>query len=186
MSDSHSSSHTPVAVLTEEESITAKLCTFFHVDDCEDELYLVHELAARCALPFDIRQFDSAAAFLAHVERESETETETAGAGGSEPPPAFLLLDYDLRPATAPEVIARVKALGGGWKHLPIIVYSNSLEADDAARAYEAGADHFFVKPLQVTRVRAILQALLGCATSPDKDYSALGMLPERVEPVVS
>ncbi len=152
-----------------------RICSFIHVDDDTDDLYLVQHVATRSGLPFKIEQFNSAKRFLAYLSfREAFAPVRKFS------PPAFLLLDYHLQETTAPEVIPQVRALARG-KSLPIIIYSSSGDIGDAIRAYQAGANHFVTKSADLSRLRLILASLY-CGVLTGNDFSLLAALPEYRE----
>jgi CheY-like chemotaxis protein len=151
-----------------------KICSFLHVDDSADELYFVREVAGMTGLPFHIEPFLSGEGALAYIGREDPFQDTRAY-----PVPDFVLLDYDLKASTAPRVIQAMRKLQRG-KSLPIVVYSNSGDRADILRSYQAGADHYLIKPARLARVRVILEILYACATSQPPDYGALARLEEH------
>jgi CheY-like chemotaxis protein len=158
--------------LAEMNQTPERICSFIHVDDDADDLYLVRYAAKRAGLPFKLEQFDSANRFLAYL---SFPDAFAPLRKFSQP--AFLLLDYHLRETTAPEVIPKVRALARG-KSLPIIIYSSSGDMGDAIRAYQAGANHFVTKSADLSRLRLILASLF-CGVLTGNDFSLLAALPE-------
>ncbi len=83
-----------------------RICSFIHVDDHADDLYLVRHVAVRSRLPFKVEQFDSARRLLAYL-----AFPEAFWPVRKFSQPAFLLLDYHLKETIAPEVIPQVRAL---------------------------------------------------------------------------
>jgi CheY-like chemotaxis protein len=149
-----------------------RICSFIHMDDDADDLYLVRHAATRSGLPFKIEQFDSARrllAFLAFPEAFAPVRKFS--------PPAFLLLDYQLQETTAPEVISQVRSLTQGMS-LTIIIYSSSGDIGNTIRAYQAGANHFVTKSADLSRLRLILASLY-CGMLTGNDFSLLAALPE-------
>jgi CheY-like chemotaxis protein len=149
-----------------------RICSFIHVDDDADDLFLVRYAAKQTGLPFKLEQFDSANRFLAYLGFPDAFSPLRKFSQ-----PTFLLLDYDLKETTAPEVIPKVRALARG-KSLPIIIYSSSCDIGDAIRAYQAGANHFVAKSADLSRLRLILASLY-CGVETGNDFSLLAELPE-------
>jgi CheY-like chemotaxis protein len=149
-----------------------RICSFIHVDDDADDLYLVRYAAKLTGLPFNLEQFTSANRFLAYLAFPDAFAPLRKFSQ-----PAFLLLDYHLNETTAPEVIPKVRALARG-RSLPIIVYSSSCDRGDAFRAYQAGANHFVTKSADLSRLRLILTSLF-CGVQTGSDFGLLAELPE-------
>src|ERR1041385_9250922 len=152
-------------------------CSFLHLDDNADEVFIVREAARMTGLPFRIEPFFAGEEVLAYIAGESPFTDARAY-----PFPAFVLLDYDLKITTAPRIITAIRKLPRG-KSLPIIVYSNSVDEGDVLRSYQAGADHFLTKAVGLSRVRVILETLYRCATSVPPNYGALMELEEHRRP---
>ena len=95
------------------------------------------------------------------------------------PFPEFVLLDYDLKATIAPRVIEAIRKLPHA-QSLPIVIYSNSADQADALRCFQAGAEHYLIKPAKLSRVRIILQTLYRCATAEPPHYLALEGLEEH------
>lgn len=151
-----------------------KVCSFLQVDDNADELYFVREVAGLTGLPFHIESFCSADEAVAYIAGRGPLQDRRLC-----PFPEFVLLDYDLKVTIAPRVITAVRKLPRA-KALPIVIYSNGGDQADALRCYQAGADHYLVKPTYLSRVRIILETLYRCATAEPPDYEPLCCLEEH------
>ena len=68
-----------------------RICSFIHVDDDADDLFLVRYAAKQTGLPFKLEQFDSANRFLAYLGFPDAFSPLRKFSQ-----PTFLLLDYDL------------------------------------------------------------------------------------------
>jgi DNA-binding response OmpR family regulator len=75
-------------------------------------------------------------------------------------PPAVVLLDIMLPYADGFELIASIRAQPG-WETLPILMLSSKGSEGDIARALDAGADDYMVKPFQPDELKARLRRLL-------------------------
>lgn len=63
------------------------------------------------------------------------------------PLPSLVLLDLDLPRRSGFEVLTWVRSQPG-LRRLPVVVFSSSEEPRDVARAYDAGANSYLVKPV--------------------------------------
>ena len=75
-------------------------------------------------------------------------------------PPTAVLLDIMLPYANGFELIETVRAQTG-WQQLPILMLSGKGNERDIARAFDAGADDYIVKPFQPEELKARLRRLL-------------------------
>ncbi|MCK9381347.1 MAG: response regulator transcription factor [Sulfuritalea sp.] len=75
-------------------------------------------------------------------------------------PPAVVLLDVMLPYVDGFELIASIRAQPG-WEQLPILMLSSKGSERDIARALDAGADDYMVKPFQPDELKARLRRLL-------------------------
>jgi CheY-like chemotaxis protein len=62
--------------------------------------------------------------------------------------PSLLLLNHHSAPSSSVEIITRLKTQAG-YRHIPIIVLSGSVNAQIVKECYEAGACSFIHKPVK-------------------------------------
>jgi DNA-binding response OmpR family regulator len=74
-------------------------------------------------------------------------------------PPALVLLDVMLPHADGFELVSAIRARDG-WERIPVLMLSSKGHERDIARALDAGADDYVVKPFQVEELRARLRRL--------------------------
>ncbi|MBI5108907.1 MAG: response regulator [Rhodocyclales bacterium] len=74
-------------------------------------------------------------------------------------PPALVLLDVMLPHADGFELVAAIRARAG-WEKTPVLMLSSKGHEQDIARALDAGADDYVVKPFQIEELRARLRRL--------------------------
>jgi DNA-binding response OmpR family regulator len=77
---------------------------------------------------------------------------------GSEAP-ALILLDVMLPHADGFELVGAIRARAG-WEKTPLLMLSSKGHEKDIARALDAGADDYVVKPFQIEELRARLRRL--------------------------
>ncbi len=73
--------------------------------------------------------------------------------------PDLLLLDLGLPDGNALDVVGSLRALVGD--HVPILAFTGLVSPQDEARLSSAGFDDTVVKPIEPTRLRAVLRAYL-------------------------
>lgn len=69
-------------------------------------------------------------------------------------PPALAVLDIDLPYHDGFELIETIRA-DARWRDVPILMLSSKGTELDIARALDAGADDFIVKPFQLEELKA-------------------------------
>jgi DNA-binding response OmpR family regulator len=77
----------------------------------------------------------------------------------SSEPPALVLLDVMLPHADGFELVSAIRARAG-WEKTPVLMLSSKGHEQDIARALDAGADDYVVKPFQIEELRARLRRL--------------------------
>lgn len=74
-------------------------------------------------------------------------------------PPSVVVLDVMLPYIDGFQLIARIRAQAG-WDKTPVLMLSSKGGERDIARALDAGADDYIVKPFQLDELRARLRRL--------------------------
>jgi two-component system, cell cycle response regulator DivK len=82
-------------------------------------------------------------------------------------PPDLVLLDMDLPVIDGWQVAARLKA-DATTAHLPVIALTAHAMAGDRSRALEVGCDDYETKPIELPKLLAKIEQLLG-APSPGR-----------------
>ena len=82
----------------------------------------------------------------------------------------LLLLDISLPTVSGVELLQQIKA-DGDLKTLPVIIMSGSVDPEDVARCYRAGANSFVQKPSQLEDILSLADCIvkywLNCVTLP-------------------
>lgn len=94
-----------------------------------------------------------------HIEHAADGR-EAQRLIGSLTPPTLVLLDIMLPYVDGFELIASIRAQAG-WEKLPVLMLSAKGSERDIARALDAGADDYVVKPFQPDELKARLRRLL-------------------------
>jgi len=74
----------------------------------------------------------------------------TSRASGKQAFPSVILLDLNLPRMNGYEVLEHLKT-NVEFKHLPIIAFTGSTNLEDQIRCQSLGADHFWLKPKDLT-----------------------------------
>jgi CheY-like chemotaxis protein len=75
------------------------------------------------------------------------------------PLPGLLLLDLNLPYWSGIEILVWLRQQEQ-LRRLPVLIFSSSSRPDDIAKAYDAGANGYLVKPSSFTEFEALAQAL--------------------------
>lgn len=109
-----------------------------------------------------------------HVARTGEEALRFLSGGGAPrrtPPPDLVLLDLNLPGIDGWVVLARIRA-DRRLLDLPVIVLTSSANPIEAHRAYEAGANGYVTKPLDLeaylSTLRSLVQYWLAILRRPD------------------
>lgn len=93
------------------------------------------------------------------------------------PVPELILLDLGMPRMTGFEFLVWLRQ---EWKHLPVIVLTDSLNPADVEHAYQAGANCFFIKPTVLTEWAAILTRICGFLVEPETSTHLNLIIKER------
>jgi DNA-binding response OmpR family regulator len=75
--------------------------------------------------------------------------------------PSFVVLDIHLPKSSGLEVLSWIRE-SSSFPEVPVFMLTSSDEPDDVARAYDLGADAYFIKPLDYRDLGGIVSAMLG------------------------
>lgn len=114
------------------------------VEDSEDDVLIVERAFKSLALAHDLHAVNSGEAALERLEQ-----------GGLRPD--LLLLDLNLPGLSGFEVLRRLRA-SPTFRTVPVTVLSASDRDRDVQEAYEAGANHYLVKPIRFEQFVQILR----------------------------
>ena len=100
-----------------------------------------------------------------HIATDGDSAVRYLGGEGefsdreAHPLPGLVLLDLKLPRRSGFEVIEWLRSQPG-LRRLPVVVLSSSEQPADIARAYEAGANSYVVKPVRFDALLEILRAV--------------------------
>ena len=142
-----------------------------HVDDNASDRLLIKEAIALTKTPFLLFQSDGLASAAEHFEARNTTGGELY------PRPALVLLDYDLGGGYTGRSLLEWFRLVKKNQVTPVVMFSGSSGKLSVAECYEAGANHFLVKPPTMERYKAIVSTLFISLTRP----GVISLLPENI-----
>jgi DNA-binding response OmpR family regulator len=117
------------------------------IDDDACHVQLLRQAAARDARKFDLTAFARGDEALRHLREEGRR-------------PDIILLDYNLPGRDGLSVLRELKA-DAHLKVIPVLMLSGVEEARHVRRAYECGANIYFVKPLTFERYTELVALCL-------------------------
>ena len=129
------------------------------VEDSDDDVLIVQRAFKVLKLPHDLA-----------VCRNGEDALHRLDKAGSKPD--IVLLDLNLPGLSGVEVLRRLKA-DPRLRSIPVVVLSASDREGDVANAYEAGANHYLVKPLKFESFAELIRRW-------NEYWTQLGRLPPR------
>lgn len=129
--------------------------TVLAVDDRIDDLLLLEHVCRRTPVNF---QLQTAADGQKAVDQLAALIRDTSG---EVPVPDLLLLDLKMARKTGLEVLSWVRQQPM-LMNLKVAMFSSSQNERDVARAYDAGANWYFVKPVDYTDLAKIVLDING------------------------
>ena len=74
--------------------------------------------------------------------------------------PALIFLDRHMPKMDGLQVLQLLKS-NFVYRHIPVVIFSNSRAALDKSEAYSLGANFFMTKPAHITELRKMIEDLL-------------------------
>jgi CheY-like chemotaxis protein len=143
------------------------------VDDNGDDILLAELTIRRAAIPFRLRQFETMPAAVAYLKGEGSFADRAV-----HPLPSAVLLHHQLAGCNRADALPELRKLPG-CSRMPWVIVSGTESPAKIAYSYQAGADHFLVKPPDTERLRQVLQTLYDCVTAVPSCYLLLQALAE-------
>lgn len=121
------------------------------VDDSESELELMRHYLAGWASRVVID--------IARDGREAvECLARLAPGAGEGPQPALVIIDQKMPLMDGIEATSEIRRMG--YRQLPVVMWSGSVDPGDVRRAYAAGVTSYLRKPTGAAEASAALQAV--------------------------
>lgn len=86
--------------------------------------------------------------------------------------PDILFLDLNMPRKTGIECLSEIKA-DDKLTHLPVIIFSTSLDMDVVNMLYEKGARYYIRKPAEFSKLKQIIHKAITLVTAPDQKQPA-------------
>jgi CheY-like chemotaxis protein len=115
-----------------------------YVEDNDDNIYVITHRLGRAGFTVLVARDGEQGVVMARAER-----------------PDLILMDLRLPVIDGWEATRRIKA-DESTRHIPVLALSAHAMTGDRARALEAGCDDYDTKPIDLPRLRAKIDALLG------------------------
>jgi CheY-like chemotaxis protein len=145
-----------------------------HIDDSANERQLVRKAILISNTPFAFHEahgIESAIPFFQSHGHDLEPRQH--------PRPALVLLDYDMGKHTGADFLIWLR-VRKRISSIPVIMFSGSVERDNIAECYQAGANYFLSKPRNFARLNIILRTLHRSLAFPHK-HSPILLLDEYI-----
>ncbi|GGH35063.1 response regulator [Dyadobacter endophyticus] len=97
--------------------------------------------------------------------------------------PALIILDLQLPNINGVELLKLIRQTPGNseteWKTIPAVILSGSTSQDDINHCYQAGANSYFVKPIDFEELQTLLKTL--CRYWIDYNRLAKAGVPKQI-----
>jgi CheY-like chemotaxis protein len=121
----------------------------FLVDDDEDDRMIFKLIFAEYDIKRDLIEMVDGIEFMEHLDTCHRDQL-----------PALIFLDKHMPKMDGMQVLQLLKA-NFVYRHIPVVILSNSRTTLDKSEAYRLGANFFITKPANVTDLRKVIEDLL-------------------------
>jgi len=132
-----------------------------HVEDDPNDVFLFGRAFKKAGLLAELRAFEDGDDLITFLSGLGDSGVKL---------PSLLMLDIKLPRKSGFEVLAWLRA-HATFRYLPVLMLTSSAQPQDVRRAYEAGANGYLVKPMDMDEAvklfSAISQFWLGANVSP-------------------
>lgn len=127
------------------------------VDDSADHRYLVRTIFKKFLPNYHVRFFQGGAELYQFLILQSSPDFTGRR-------PALIILDLRMPAISGLEVLKLIRRTPDNqatqWKTMPVVILSNETSDDIITKCYQAGANSFFVKPLEFEALRFMLETI--------------------------
>lgn len=135
--------------------------TVLHVDDCPNDAMLVQAACQKANALFHLQNVEGGEQAIAYLDGVGKFADRRRF-----PSPSLILLDLKMPRANGVETIQWIRC-HPLFHNVPILVLSGSELKDDMQRAFAAGANSYFVKPLKFESLVALIQKISATWLNP-------------------
>ena len=148
-----------------------------YIDDSADDRWLLERVARSeksSISVFCVDNFPVARAYLSGEGPFADRQQY--------PVPVFVLLDYALNGHSGADILRWIRN-HGTLKDLPVVMYSDSDDAERRSICYREGANHYLRKANSLPRLMDVMKILHQCFASDPPCHDLLLTLPEYRPP---
>ncbi|WP_439582023.1 response regulator [Dyadobacter bucti] len=124
------------------------------VEDSSDFRQLVRSIFNHFLPEYHIRSFQGARELYQYMVLQSDDEYTGRR-------PALIILDLKMYTIDGIELLKLIRQTPSNafteWKAIPVIMLSGSAHQDDINKCYQAGANSFFIKPVDFEELKKLL-----------------------------
>jgi CheY-like chemotaxis protein len=147
--------------------------TVLNVDDSEDDMVMLQAACQSAKVSFRFQAVDGGENALLYLQGGEPYANRAVF-----PFPDVLLLDLKMPGKSGFDVLEWLRAQAHPpLQRLPVIVFTSSMHDEDAARAFQLGANAYFVKPSDFADLRHAVRAIDGLLSSNPIDMAQLNSL---------
>jgi len=124
------------------------------VEDSPEDFAATHRALRRAGLANPILRCEDGDEALDYLHRRGHYADP-----GESPRPGIILLDLNLPGTDGREVLAEIKA-DPGLRAIPVVILTTSTDERDVERCYDAGANSYITKPVDLDGFMRAIQRL--------------------------
>lgn len=124
------------------------------VEDSPEDFAATHRALRRAGLANPILRCEDGDEALDYLHRRGHYADP-----GESPRPGIILLDLNLPGTDGREVLAEIKA-DPGLRSIPVVILTTSTDERDVERCYDAGANSYITKPVDLDGFMRAIQRL--------------------------
>ena len=149
--------------------------TVLNVDDTEDDVVMLQAACQSAKVSFRFQSVDGGENALLYLQGADPYDDASVF-----PFPDLLLLDLKMPGKSGFDVLQWLRAQAHPrLQKLPVIIFTSSMHNEDATRAFESGANAYFVKPSDFEDLRRAVRTIDGLLSNKEIDLAPLAELPD-------
>ncbi|HEV7379521.1 MAG TPA: response regulator [Dyadobacter sp.] len=129
----------------------------FLVEDSSDFRQLVRTIFSKFLPEYSVRSFQGGSELYQYMVMQS-----SEGYTGRRP--SLIIMDLHLPTLDGYEILKLIRQTPPNtvtdWKTLPVVMLSASSKQSDVNRCYQAGANSFFIKPVDFEELKKLLETI--------------------------
>ncbi|SEJ49945.1 Response regulator receiver domain-containing protein [Dyadobacter sp. SG02] len=146
------------------------------VEDSSDCRQLVRGIFTKFLADYHVRFFQGAQELYQYMVLQSAEQFKGRR-------PALIIIDLQLPNINGLELLKLIRQTPSNtetaWKTIPVVILSGSANQQDINRCYQAGANSFFIKPVEFEEWQAMLNTM--CRYWIDYNRLAMTEIPNEI-----